>query len=727
MNQVMIKQKGFTTDYNSETLPPLFKRQSSDCNFAASDVLDIIDVDLLLPIIESSRQTILIACNELKSKELIHAVMQKADAGIRVYLLLGDTKNNQAAIDTLSGRCLIRTDVKQQGALVLVDHTTTMSSGLLLMGQNTLAGLEGTDWVISLEHQQLDDCYRSFCKLFWEESGAEYLQQNSRQKQVDHPDGQIITNHSHHLCGTLHDCLGEALSSLAGVSNYSFDSDNQAFKLLLNTNFPSIEKRSRFGVSLTEAKIPTLLLADSESWLLPNTPDFDVANWCLKLSPRQSSQLVTTYNQAVSDAAWQYAEKVSLSELAGNQELRFADKPDDIQSVDTHRECSLEAIYTKSIDSFLNDDAQALASEQTKWQRNILSHQVSYTVDIHPPYCPSQAMKDSLYDAWQDAEKNWQDQLSSLIHKQKSIDTSQASISDRLKGFVKSFLLGQGQAVKKLNAEISELQKWSITQATPAEREDYKQRLNTLQTQVMQRGRDTALKLDEAEQNNQWNEQREKLQKKLEEAEKSLLENKGKLDSVIGKKSGQETAAANAFTDLWKKSAGQMTDEQLENVQLKREDIETMDVPSAEEWKNTFKPKNWKKHYINFEKALSNHQLALNKIKRGIDEANKSVTNAEGVIEHAKKSLADHGLKFEYKPKLENKAFELQLGLKEIVLNEVSFTWPQEDLPHIDSELRCVKKQRFLVIFDLENLERYRADAERLNAEIVCDKGLDNA
>ena len=723
----MIKQESFTTDYRSEAVSAIFKKQSNDCDFTSSGVLLAVDSNKIISVIEAARQTLLIACGELKSHEVIKALMQKADNGVRVYLLLGDLNGNQTAIDTLSGRCLVRTGVKQKGALMLVDHTTTEHQGMLLMGSDTLLGASNKDWAVLLEPQQIDDSFRSFCKLFWETSRDEFLQQNTVQKKSVHPDGSIITNHSHQLSGTLEDCLGETLNSLVGVSDMTIEREGISLQRLLGVNNPSIKQLAHTGVSLTDSWIPTLLLSDAGNWILPSSPDFNVTNWCLKLSDSQSSELEADYNQAISDAAWQYSDQLKVSDLSDKQQLRFADKPGEIQCIETHRERALKAIYTTSIDSFLNDDAKTLAAEQTKLKRDFMAHQVSYSIDIHPPYCPSQAMRDSLYDAWQEAEKNWQDQLASLLLKQKSIDSSQASISDRLNGFVKVFLLGQGQTVKKLNAEISELQKWSVTQATPAEREDYKQRLVSVQDNVIQRGKDTALKLDEAEQNHQWEQQKNKLQLKLQEAEKSLLQSKAQLDSILGRKSEQDTVAANVFSEDWKKSAHQMTDQQLESAKLKREDIESMDVSSAEEWKLNFKSKDWKKHYKNFEKALTDYQLASSKIKRNIDEVNKLVESAERAIEYAKESLDAHGLKFLFKPSPGNKAFEQQLGLKEPELRTVSYSWPDEELPNVDSELRSFKKQRFLVIFDLDNIERTRIDAERLNAEIVCETGYENA
>lgn len=761
MSQVIIKQESFTTDYRAEALSAIFKKQSSDCDFTSSDVLLAIDSNKLISVVEAARQTLLVACDELRSKELIQAVMQKADKGIRVYLLLGDAKTNQTAIDTLSGRCLVRTGVKQKGALILVDHTTTEHQGLLLMGQETLSEANDKDWAVSLESQQLDDSFRSFCKLFWEDSGGEYLQQNTVQKKSVHPDGSIITNHSHQLSGTLEDCLYETLNNLLGVSDITVESEGISFQRLLGVNDPSIKQLAHTGMSLTDNWIPTLLLSDSGHWLLPSSPDFKVINWCLKLSDKQGSELEAAYNQAVSDAAWQFSDQLIMSDLSDKQQLRFADAPSKIQSLEASRERTLEAIYTDSIDSFLNDDAKTLVGDATKCARDFMAHEIGYQVVIHPPYCPSQANLDSLYIEWQGSEKNWQDLLVSLMTKQKSIDESQARISDRLKGFVKNFLLGQGQSAKKLNKEIDVLQAWSVTQATPAERQEYKNRLANLHSNIAQRGNDTASKVDEAEQNLLWDERKTEFLRSLDRSKQLVLETKSKQDEALSNRKGLEVKTDNEFYEAWREAivsindkqmhgtkVGDLTPEQfmpglssekqtdhsevlesarVECISKKREVLSNMAIDQALKWKGTFKDKHFTKHYSNLNRVFKSREEALKKIQRDCDEANNLVLEADKSMEHAQGILDAHGANFNYKSKNKDKAFDQQLGLKGNKSSSVSFVWPEEELPHYRTELRSMNKQRFLVISDLDDLEQARKDANRLNAKIVCDEVSINA
>lgn len=178
MTQITVRQESFRVDYRSEGLPPLFCEQGSDCDFSASTILEFVDSADLISVVSKARLTLLLACDQIKNKELILALQEAADRGVRIYLLLGDQQSNHTAIDSLTGRCLIRTGLKQHGGLMLVDHTASQARGFLITGAQSMTTSGGGDWGIQLEQRQIEDSFRSFCKLFWEDAGSEYLKQN---------------------------------------------------------------------------------------------------------------------------------------------------------------------------------------------------------------------------------------------------------------------------------------------------------------------------------------------------------------------------------------------------------------------------------------------------------------------------------------------------------------------------------------------------------------------
>lgn len=782
MTRIVPRQEQFRIDYQNEHLPALFSKQESDADF--SSALPMLNSEFLSRIISMARLTLLIAYEQLKDESLIQAIKEQAEKGIRIYLLLGEKNANKVAIDILSGRCLIRTGVSQQGALVLVDHTTTQAQGLLLMTGQPLLSADQSAWGIKLERQQIDDSFRSFCKLFWENSNEEYLQQNQPQSSVQHPDGAVVTNHSHQLCGTLHDCLSDTLEHLQAATHSGFSASGKSWRLLLGTHSNEIARQARAGVALTDNQIPSLLLSRDGNWLLPGRTNFAVANWCLKLSAQQSQKLEQAYDQAFEEAAWQYQSETAMGECSDQQLLRFADQPGLERVVEEVREIELEDINTQDIDSFLNDEAEQLASRMTAWQRSQLAHFIDYDVVVHPPYCPESAKPDALYQAWGNSEQDWQQRLEVLTNAQSKIDQQQASIADKLRGFIKGFLLGQGQSVKSLNLEIDTLKNWSVTKATPAERELHRQQLESLQDKIRKRGSDTVQELDKAEQNQRWELQRDSL--KAEQMKKSDLSQQvlSALEQLKKNKTEATFQVEQKFRASWISAAERLTDQQLNDIEVngiqpeqffaealpeipqaapkdavepekqarqeaiqqakarreeltqqarqacikaRREALQSMGVGQANNWKTSIKEKPWKKHYSAFERCLADHEQGVKKIERDIQEAQKALNISKAEKERAEKALNEHGSSFVYQPKQASDAFAKQLGLNGNTAAENQFLWPSEELPAEGTELRKYQQNRYLVVFDTDQINQATLDAECLNAKIVCDKESANA
>lgn len=782
MTRILPRQEQFTIDYKNEQLPALFIKQESDADFCRD--LPQPDTNLLKSVVSMSRLTLLIACDQLKDESLILCIKEQADKGIRIYLLLGDKSANKAAIDTLSGRCLIRTGVSQQGALVLVDHTTTQAQGLLLMSGQPLVSADQSAWGIQLEPQQIDDSFRSFCKLFWEHSNEEYLQQNQQKSSVHHPDGAVVTNHSHQLCGTLNDCLSDTLEQLQAATNTSFNASGDSWRLLLGIQSSDIAKQARTGVALTEKRIPSLLFSSEGNWLLPDEPDFAAANWCLKLSAVQSQIHDQAFNQAFEEAAWQYQTGTTIGSYSKNQQIRFADQPNLVSEVEEVREIELQPINSKSIDSFLNDETEELASGVTAWQRSQMAHFIEYDVVVHPPYCPESAQLDELYQAWENSERDWQERLQVLTNAQSKIDEQQASITDKLRGFIKGFLLGQGQSVKSLNQDIAILKKWSVTTATPAERQQHCQRLESLQENIRKRGADTAQELDKAEQNQRWEQRREGLEADRLKADKLMKQALANFVYLKNNKSEAMSQVDHKFRDSWISAAEKLTDQQLDfavvgdlkpeqfmpdnlpeipEAALKDADKETkqtnqetadkaqserkkiqqqaeqdcrsakrqaiveMTLEQANNWKTSIKEKLWKKNYSAFERCLADHEQGLKKIERDILESQKALDKSKVEQERAEKALIEHGTSFVYQSKQASDAFAKQLGLADNKIDENPFLWPSEELPAEGTELWKHQQDRYLVVFEKNQIDKARLDAERLNAKIVCHQEREHA
>ena len=748
MTKFTPRHERFQVSYRDKSLPAIFCRDTSASEQDFTNALATKTTIELGAEIAKTRVSLMLACDQLKDPSLIIKIKKLADTGIRIYLLLGDEKANKEAIDTLSGRCLIRTGIKQSGAVLIRDHATSEVQATLLTSGTPLENAEQFAWATTVEPEQVEDAFRSFCKLFWEHASGEYLLQNQKQPSIPHPDGHIITNHSHHLSGTLRDSLSDTLASLSAASGCSLSAPGNDFKLLMSSDSNEITVNARSGVALTESAIPALLFSPSTAWLMPNQTDFSNTNWCLKLSNTQRKKLYNAFTQVFEQASWQFKDNLTLADLSPVHQIRFIDDTNTIYDIETVREIQLNDIQTDSFDSFLNDDVRDLTSSCTNWQKAALAHVINYQVLIHPPYCPANAQPDDLYKKWEKTEITWQQQIQSLLARLTQIEREQDGVTDKLKGFIKGFLLGQKQSVKALRQELMTLQNCSIVQASPSEREQYRQRLYSLVQQIEKRADDTVAELDKAQQQQQWEQKRHELQAACDDAVTLLNKTKAVLKSHEAENQHKLTEISKTFARTWSEAVKSLSETQIKALlqhvssnsaaaensppELKSHSADNLrsylielSAEQAQALKANIKERVWHKEFKVLERVLEDYILAKNKLSRDLDLAKRTVEKNQTALSQAEQALQHHGVSFVYKAK--SNALDQQLGLKNNNTDTIEFNWPTQDLPAAGTDLRTHQQKRYLVVFEKIQLEQAQKDAKRLNALLVCDKETANA
>jgi DNA repair ATPase RecN len=149
-----------------------------------------------------------------------------------------------------------------------------------------------------------------------------------------------------------------------------------------------------------------------------------------------------------------------------------------------------------------------------------------------------------------------------------------------------------------------------------------------------------------------------------------------------------------------------------------------MDSLAADKWRKSVNEKTFKKHYSNFNRALTDYQLGLQKIERDYRQVNDELDNALRELKNSKSALSECGERFIYKPSASEGSLERQLGLNAATSIKSQFKWPKEDLPEKGTKLKNDGKRRWLVIEDTDQLEQARKDSKRLNA-IICVNNFD--
>jgi hypothetical protein len=724
MNTLDIKKESFTKHYHDELLPPIFLDQGCE----AEDKLSLpafiaaVEQQIIINLIDKTRLTLLLAADQLASENIIKALQNSADRGIRIYLYLGDEHKNKEAISALSTRCLIRTGEPQQGALLIVDHATFAPVGHILNSSVVFTNNEDTDnFYITLTHDQINDAYRSFCHLFWEKSEKQVIKQGEQSDiAVANPTGAIVVNHQYQLPGQLaenfnqasdikfsqlnHHDLDAALSSklLQAINNTLDLSKGELAESLVNDNK---------NVALTDFNIPNMVATNSGCWFIPDGAKNQQVNWCLKLNHQQSAEITSSLNQVFEAAQWQLDKSRSVENL--NSPFMFVDEVNNVYQCEQCVELELAPVYTNSMDSFLHDDIEELTSSDTVFSRENIANSIHYNVQRHPPYCPQPANKAKLYSNWESANKNWLTALEDLEIKLDKLDTKRKSVSQSILSFFNSFSLGQQHKHKKLQKSIFELRQSDMVTATPAQRLEQEHNYLDCFNQLSQDDEATDQAIDKAKEEKQWHEKREQLTKSLQSKEGICSQEKHKLNTLKEDGEVKSTKAFDEFIESRDKAIATLLSQQAD--EKKHEEIKqtvSMDPSELSEWLNNtpIKP---------LDKILETYTESCNKIKRDLDSAQKKLENASNAQATAKESLNNHGSSFFYSKNNERDEFGKQLGNKKNKSQAKNINWPDEALP-IDEEFELFEadNQRYLTFSSLNLLKQAKKEALRLNANL---------
>lgn len=722
MSQFILRDEVFYHDYRDQPLPDLLVKQNSDCDFTHCEPLIRLDgLSQVIDKVKRARQTLLLSADKLTSEALVRALQDCADNGVRIYVLLSGHSDNQPTISSLAGRCLVRSGVPQAGALLLCDHMTTHANGLILLDEAILCLDDSIDksWGIELAEQQINDCYRSFCQLFWQEANCEDVQQHRQKstnpKSAPHPDGTITTNHVYQLINKLGSNLANIENDIVGlatnVSHRLVSATNKEKTRLICEQEITEGAKIPHGAVITEKAVPAMLIAVEQSWLLPDASDKDRANWCVMLSGLQHQQIEAAFGDEIKRAKWQFKKQSTIGDLQEDTFLRFADKPKEIVKVAANHKNKIPDIYTDTLDEFLNTEAKELARDKIEWQRDTLAHEIDFEVTIHPPYCPPEAREDGLYNEWRKCAQNWQHQLAHLSAEVEALKAEKQSLSER----IRQFLVFPTSDITPLDftKEITQLKVCSVDSSKPEERERLQGRLSKLKKQIAEHREMLSHSIDEAQQRDTWEEKRQALKSKYED-KLDIAEKKASVFKQVTEEHQQQVQQCeNSFKKQWSALIDGLSEQQMQPIQQTPEALKAMNFENACKWKQDIKAKIWKRHFGLFDEVLASQHNQRHKVTTRLKDAEHNRNITESDKDKAEAMLKNHGEHFVYCP---------SDNLPSYASLETDFSWPHEEQPAIDFELKRAGKQRYLVISGKSQIEQGIKDAARLKAKLVCDR-----
>ena len=724
------RNETFPIDYHKEVLDQVFM---AGCDseqelafqgtwlFAGSDCANF---DL------HPERTLFVATDTINDDILIRGMQKWADAGVRIYLVLGSEKVNRMAIEALTGRCLIRTGVEQSGSLFLVDQGCKGEFGCIFTN-----GLQDSFSVIRLTTEQIDDQYRLFCHLFWERAQAEFIVQGeSGRSAAQNPYGTIDRNHEDVIGNKIALNIKPALSCLYAASIHSlwecdplpeFNLPTSAFVVMpidtaTRSRLHVLTSRTD-NIRLLDQPCPLdILVSDTEaSWMLPESSPVEGVNWCLKLSKEQQAEGMNVLSLLLEQARWTFHPAISVEDV--DRALRFADSLEIERTSLPERAKELPDIFTVSMDDFLSKKAEDLAQDKTMIDCDFMARTIHYTVSIHPPYCPAKATPDPLHDAWEKAQGQWDQGIEALRNMLQKLDDEKETLAARLANSLTRFFLGQNQTRRSMDKEIERLSHWTCSFAHSSVRMDHIEALQSVRSQISQQSVTFKQKVDETKQQQVWEDQRKKIEQGLEKAKENHKDAKKAMALALPDLEKRRDALEPDFLKAWVIWLDSLSEEVLVSQKMDIENLREYDHHAITSWWDKKKKKCPNKKEIS--RFMEAFIQGRNKVNRDREKFEKRVEKCNLEVENLIQELDSHGARFVFTPTQSNKGLKKQLSLSEKTVPVFSIDWPNEELPTEGSELYCHNTGRWLVIARHDQIEKATKDATRLKAMLCVKKG----
>lgn len=725
MTPIVKRKEHFTEDYRSFALHNVFVQTASTESCTKVDsFMEYQDIEYAVGVIRSAQQTLLCAADSLQHEELIHALKYIAEEkGVRVMVLLGKEEANVRSIDVLAGRCLLRTGVEQEGMLLMVDHTTLQSRGMIFLSSRfALAGKssETNSIVLELDQQQKEDSFRSFAKLFWEYAKKEYVQQGTSRNAQKHPEGDILLNASHHMPSALPKHIHkEDFHFLCLQSNdITIRNCRSSTTMLLNQQYTSAvisEYASKTeNIGLIDCIAPNVLLSESTGWVLPDRLDMKKSNWVVFLSAQQQKKIHAAFQPLIQQPQWKFHRSIQQEALVVPQQVRFAEEANMVYECLASRSHTLADSTTSSIDEFVTSkgNARTLVQNGLAWKRSCMAHEIEYSVTVHPVYKPEQAKKDELYAAWEKAQQSWNDNIAKQKNLLQKLETHKKNAKASIVSVLSRFFFTQERSAQGLFSQLDALADWDVCFQSPADRMEKNDELQSIHEEIEKRHKDMARTIDEATQKEAWEANKQELEEKMKNAQAIQAKAEGNIISIKEEMKQAEEQNLSDFSEQW---------QQLLNEQKPKEheQLLSMDWEGAKQWCSRLSKKQVKEH-----KKL--HLLVEDTIKRQkmqnskVDTVQKDLDKAKREATAATKAFHDHGDVFVYECAAEGVELDVELGIRSKNKGFQRVQWPAEELPE-QFVLWKHKKERYLTIETEEEIDAAHREAQRLQATLCVE------
>jgi len=762
------KIETFTRSFSEDRLEDILETIGNDTpvQFTGVHFGFPIQEDWLAEITTSAQQTLLIATDKLTDNKLLEYCQACVARKVRVYLLLGKPEDSEETIRLLSGHCLIRTGVKQAGSLLMADN----SQGLVL--SRSLDGELQTTAGLRLVSTQQTDCYRYFCRLFWNQAKQEYLLPNQHRAVKPSPFGEIAIQNERHDPKLLLNTIQQQWtnSELATLSelrqekwlgytlNQLSTTEGQQIINLNNADVASLQTLVKHCTQLAcvEQPLSDMILSNSgEVLFLPqSTLQQNTAAWVVKLVEAQIGEVKAFMVRLWEQAPLRYQKTCLLQERV--HPFRFLDEPKKVYQRQDRLEHRLRDIYLDSMTTFMNPDIDSLTCDSTQFNRERIALEIAFSITLHPPYLPTDAKLDELHEQWEQTQQKWKRKIETLRGLLKKVEEQEQSFQGKVKSFLRTLLTGNLQWKLTRDKQITELAQWSPLYADKVERQEKLDAINQVNDNLQHKLGHMQEEQDKAEQHIVWEEQRDDLNRQLGEAQNHREKCTQELDKFEEDYKLQEQKKLAELETQWQDFVKQTISEKTGTKIMKNQSSKPQDWPvqfkDALTEEDSDKHKNLKKQMsaLPSQKILNLIELksffnTLNKdekkeakrIKEILsifrnssqkEKLNKNLKAAERKLTDCKLAIEEHGDRFIYVASNQREESSLKAvmhgGAKIKTKKPITFQieWPQEELPTASTKLYRHNNQRWLCIIEKVQFAQGQQDAKRLKAKLCTYK-----
>lgn len=438
-----------------------------------------------------SAEVICIAANELGIDE-VEKLAYLSKSGKRIYILLGDKNNtfNQLAIKHLAGQCLIRAGVTQSGSVILTNPNTADKKAWICATE-TFFSKDSS--VVKANQKTVDWLFQTFCYLFWKRATHEFFSQDKEPREIrpeTNPVMDIFTDKLYCKPNMLYESIladleyASSLDIVTSIHNTHWIHEilpenkkcqNICFLLSHDDEYiPDITElcnktSNGFIAELFNEEIHNSIIKNTNvAYLIPNYPIKEEVNWsCVDED--------TKYTISYYPHNWVLKKSEDIGNLQVNDMIRFADDLDVIYNMKVRSEVTLEKINATTIDEFCKDPRKLCEEKDLiQFDRDRLAYDISYSIEIHPPYLPKNAKRECL--GWDTFQKQWTKNLENID----SRINKHIKEKSNWKKSVISRIQGKEHKLAECQENISRLRNVTFHDKSPGSRKQYESEYQVL-------------------------------------------------------------------------------------------------------------------------------------------------------------------------------------------------------------------------------------------------------